>query len=105
MSMLQLKLKLTIWEAATVSTYIEKLISTHFLNQLEIIVLAEFQMKGTFVNSIYRNRMKPKNIPCVYSLPLSVAYVLHKRWQHEEIPSPAQEVLRKLDQALVNMNI
>lgn len=104
MSMLQLKLKLTIWEAAAVSTYIEKLISTHILNQLDIIVLAEFHMKGTFVNAIFKNRVKPRNSLCVYSLPLSVAHVLHKRWQHEEIPSPAQEVLRKIDQALVNMN-
>ncbi|WP_254561815.1 hypothetical protein [Dyadobacter diqingensis] len=69
----------------------------------DLIVLAEFSEK--LQNKFRSHRQKPTNKPVVYTIPLSVARILHLRFQKEDITPVLQWVLASLDQELVNMSM
>lgn len=69
----------------------------------ELIVLAEFS--ETLKKKYQTHRMKPTIKPVVYTLPLSVARILHLRFQKEELTPALQMVLANLDQALTNIGM
>lgn len=69
----------------------------------DLIVLAEFSETLKSKLRIHRSKITQK--PLVYTLPLSVARILHHRLQKEEISPALQIVLANLDQELTNMNM
>jgi len=100
------KIRLAKHEAEALTMYVSNK-STGILTNPEVrndlIVLAEFYMK---LSTKYRtHRMKATTKPVVYTLPLSVARILHLRFQKEEINPALQIVLASLDQELTNMSM
>jgi hypothetical protein len=95
-----IKLKLTYKELYQLSLYINYNGSKAYQPQAreELIVLAEYAptIHKRLVASNFRDHRKPYP----YSLPVSVARILHRRWQQEPIPDELQMVLSALDYEL-----
>ncbi|MPR36526.1 hypothetical protein [Salmonirosea aquatica] len=70
---------------------------------LELIVLAEFREK--IATQLMRNRQRNRNKVFQYTLPVSVARILHRRWQEIPYNRERQMVLNALDHELTNREL
>jgi hypothetical protein len=100
-----LKIKLTYPELQALTHYLRFMVelARHPQAGLELIVLAEYSptIEKRLITAWRRDPRKP----CSYTLPLSVARILHKRWQQEELMIPLlQMVLNALDYELTAQN-
>lgn len=100
-----IKVKLTCLELMMVRNYVAYANSKADSPQAgeEIIVLAEYLpiIERKIVAAWRRNKSKPYP----YSLPLSVARILHRRWQQEAISDDLRLVLGGIDYELTARNL
>lgn len=100
-----LRIKLTCAELQALTSYMRFIneLARHPQAGIELIVLAEYcpTIEKRLVAAWRRDRYKAYP----YTLPLSVARILHKRWQQEELMIPLlQMVLNALDYELTAQN-
>ena len=70
---------------------------------LELIVLAEF--KNKIATQYFKNRLSDPNKVYRYTIPVSVAWTLHRRWQKITYCNERQMVLKAIDYELTNRNM
>ena len=100
-----LKLKLTFEQVERLCTYLWRLEkrARHPQAREELIVLVEFLPKAYRMEQTALHR--PHGKAYQYKLPVSVARILHRRWQLEPIEEPLQAMLLIIDQELVNRRL
>ncbi len=100
-----IKIKLTYMELVQLSAYVHAAGKKAYHPQAreELIVLAEYApvIQKRLVASHSRDHRKP--FP--YSMPVSIARILHRRWQHECIVNDLQMVLSALDYELTRRDM
>lgn len=70
---------------------------------LEVIILAEF--KDKIATQYFKNRLSDPNKAFRYTIPVSVACILHHRWQKVAYCNERQMVLKAIDYELTNRNL
>lgn len=70
---------------------------------LELVVLAEFRDK--IVTKLMQNRNKNRQKVFTYSIPISVARILHRRWQDIPYDKDRQMVMSAIDYELTRLNL
>ncbi|TDB69084.1 hypothetical protein [Arundinibacter roseus] len=95
-----IKIKLTYWELVHLRDYLFQAfqIARNPQAREELIVLAEFLPKAEqqLITAGRRSRSKAY----LFTLPLSVARILHRRWQQQPITAEMQMILNALDYEL-----
>ena len=106
MMLLPVRIRLSKHEAVHLTTYIYRKCDGILKNpdvRNDLIVLAEYYEK------LYRkcrtHQLKTTNKPVLYLLPMSIARILHHRFQKETIHPTLQNVLNNLDQELTNLSM
>lgn len=98
-----IKIRLTYYESSLMLAYVENAakMAKHPQAREELYVLSEFF--PSMVKQCYRYCTRKRTNPYLYTIPFSVARILHRRWQLEKIPQELQIVLSGLDKILTNL--
>ncbi len=102
-----LKIKLTYYEIKALAEYIAQASARaqHPQASLGLIILAEFRLRTEQMLHRAHNRLHTRGRPYQYSIPVSVARILHQQWQHHPIHVAQQMVLSALDYELTSRNL
>ena len=102
-----IKVKLTHDEAWRIVQYCmgagEQKFTPSDIYSLELIVLAEFKKK--IATQYFKNRLSDRNKVFRYTIPVSVAWILRRRWQEVAYNDERQMVLKAIDYELINRNL
>jgi hypothetical protein len=100
-----LKIKLTYYEGCEISAYCFQegiQVASPDISD-ECIVLAEYFEK--IVTKIRWHGFRDRNKVFLYTIPVSVGRILHRRWQQEAYNPKRQMVLKALDYELTKRNL
>ncbi|GAB2780525.1 hypothetical protein GCM10027275_25090 [Rhabdobacter roseus] len=101
------KLKLTYYEANAVFLYIQEKASKVDGPNVhdELIVLAEYYRSGKLLSQAVRHEQRKKASLMVYTIPISIVRLLHRRWQQEPISILMQAALSAFDWVLTQRGL
>ncbi len=100
-----IKLRLTYYEAQQLRNYVSQAarLAKHPQAQDELLVLADFELRIVQQCTTLGRRLRTNAY--LYSIPVSVARLLHRRWQQEKILPEQQWILSGLDAELDKRNL